>query len=203
MPESTSRKSKAVSIFLVALLVILTVTVSGCTKEAPGTVRIGAVYPLTGSLSTTGADVRNGVLLALDIVNNDYNLDLPLARSEGIDSLNGAKLEIVFGDSQGSPSVGRSETERLIDKEKVVADAINRTGSTDPEAIREALLETNVPGDKLIMPWDGIRFDRVTHQNTLGKGIICQIIEQEYCTVWPRNLATRELVWPMPKWEER
>jgi len=58
----------------------------------------------------------------------------------------------------------------------VLADAINRAGATNPEAIREALLETNIPGDKLIMPWDGVKFDRETHQNTLGKGIICQIV---------------------------
>ena len=80
----------------------------------------------------------------------------------------------------------------------VLADAINRAGSTDSEAIREALLETNMSSDKLIMPWDGIRFDHETHQNTLGKGIICQIIDQEYYTVWPWNLATKELIWPMP-----
>ncbi|NOR78804.1 MAG: hypothetical protein GQ523_10425 [Methanophagales archaeon] len=48
------------------------------------------------------------------------------------------------------------------------------------------------------MPWDGVTFDRETHQNTLGKGIICQIIDQEYYTVWPWNLATKELIWPMP-----
>nr|QNO56906.1 hypothetical protein AAPMNBCG_00006 [Methanosarcinales archaeon ANME-1 ERB7] len=374
--------------------------------------------------ATTGTDVKNGILLAVDIINNEYKIDLPLARTKGIDSLDGAKIEVVFGDSQGSPSTGKSEAERIIEKEKVVAligcyqssvtaeasqiaedkgipflapessapiltqrgfswffrttpndetfvqnfyqflqdiqeekgikieklgivyenslwgpefskyaeqyakgygyqvvenisydsettnvtnevqrlknanpdvvmqasyindaifymqtykdlnfspdailadnagfiepeflqtlgddgnyiltratwskdlaeakplvgtanlmfreryetnmtgnsaraftgmlvlaDAINRAGSTDSEAIREALLETNVPGDKLIMPWDGIRFDHETHQNILGKGIICQIIDQEYYTVWPWNLATKELIWPMP-----
>lgn len=38
-------------------------------------------------------------------------------------------------------------------------DAINRAGSTDPEAIRKALVATNIPGDQLIMTWDHIRFD--------------------------------------------
>jgi len=85
----------------------------------------------------------------------------------------------------------------------VLADALNRAGSTDPEAIREALLETNIPADELIMPWDGVKFDQETHQNTLGKGIICQIIDQEYYTVWPWNLATKEVIWPIPGWEER
>jgi len=85
----------------------------------------------------------------------------------------------------------------------VLADAINRAGSTDPEVIRKALLETNISSDELIMPWDGVKFDQETHQNILGKGIICQIIDREYYTVWPRNLATKEVIWPMPMWDER
>jgi branched-chain amino acid transport system substrate-binding protein len=399
------------------------------TKDAEKAVEIGAIYPLTGSLATAGAEIKNGLLLAVDIINNEYDLDLPLARSRGIDSLNGAKIEIVFGNSEGSSSRGGSEAERLINEKKavaligcyqsavtaeaseiaedkgipfliplssapsltqrgfnwcfrttpndntfihnfyeflqdvqeekgvkieklgivhensawgaefaayaeqyagehgyqvvenvsypadatnvtnkvqrlkdahpdvvmqasyindailymqtykdmnfspdailaddagflepefsknlgddgnyiltratwskdlaevkplagtinemfrvrygadmtgvsaraftgmlVLADAINRAGSTDPEAIREALLETNIPADKLIMPWDGVKFDQETHQNTLGKGIICQIIDQEYYTVWPWDLATNEVIWPMPKWEQR
>jgi basic membrane protein A len=90
-------------------------------KEAEEAIKIGAIYPLTGSLATSGADVKNGILLAVDIINNEHKMDLPLARSKGIDSLDGAKIEIVFGDSQGLPSTGKSEAERLIDREKVVA----------------------------------------------------------------------------------
>ena len=85
----------------------------------------------------------------------------------------------------------------------VLAEAINRAWANNPEAIREALLETDIPGSQLIMPWDGVRFDRETHQNILEKGLICQILEKEYRTVWPENRATREPVWPMPSWKER
>lgn len=81
----------------------------------------------------------------------------------------------------------------------VLADAINRAGSTDPEAIRQALLETDIPGEKLIMPWEGVRFDTDTGQNTLARGIIVQFWDGTYHTVWPWNMASKELVWPMPK----
>jgi branched-chain amino acid transport system substrate-binding protein len=84
----------------------------------------------------------------------------------------------------------------------VMADAINRAGSTDPEAIRKALVATDMPGNKLIMPWKGVKFD-ATGQNTLGQGILTQIIDGKYNTVWPFNLASREVVWPMPKWDQR
>ncbi|RJF96905.1 branched-chain amino acid ABC transporter substrate-binding protein [Noviherbaspirillum cavernae] len=83
-----------------------------------------------------------------------------------------------------------------------LADAINRAGSTDTEAVRKALTETNIPGSKLIMPWKGIKFD-ATGQNVYGSGILVQIIDGKYNTVWPFDLATRDVTWPMPKWDQR
>lgn len=84
----------------------------------------------------------------------------------------------------------------------VMADAVNRAGSTNPEAIRKALTETNIRADNLIMPWKGVKFDS-TGQNTLGRGILVQIINGKYNTVWPFNMAARDVVWPMPKWDQR
>jgi branched-chain amino acid transport system substrate-binding protein len=83
-----------------------------------------------------------------------------------------------------------------------LADAINRAGSTRPEAIQKALRETNIPGDKLIMPWDGIQFDE-TGQNKLGAGIMVQVQGGKYVTVWPFKLASHDVVWPMPPWSKR
>ena len=76
-----------------------------------------------------------------------------------------------------------------------IADAINRAGSTAPEAIQKALRETNIPGDQLIMPWGGIQFDQ-TGQNKLGAGIIVQVQDGKYATVWPFNLASKDVTWP-------
>jgi branched-chain amino acid transport system substrate-binding protein len=84
----------------------------------------------------------------------------------------------------------------------VMADAINRAKSTDPEAIRKALTETNIGADRLIMPWKGVKFD-ATGQNVLGRGILVQIIGGKYNTVWPFEMASREVTWPMPKWDQR
>jgi branched-chain amino acid transport system substrate-binding protein len=83
-----------------------------------------------------------------------------------------------------------------------LADAINRAGSTEPEAIRKALTETDIPGNKIIMPWKGIKFD-ANGQNMYGAGILVQIIDGKYNTVYPLDMATRDVVWPMPKWDQR
>ena len=84
----------------------------------------------------------------------------------------------------------------------VLADALNRAGSTEPEAIRKALVATDMPGNKLIMPWKGVKFD-AAGQNTLGQGILVQIIDGKYHTVWPFDMASLDVVWPMPKWDQR
>ena len=84
----------------------------------------------------------------------------------------------------------------------VLADAINRAGSTAPEAIREALVKTNIPADQLITPWRGVKFDE-TGQNILVDAIVIQYQGAKPYTVWPFNLATKEMIYPIPKWSER
>jgi len=394
-----------------------------------GEIAVGAVYPLSGALASTAKLSRDGIEFAVDIINTRHDLALPLARSEGLPNLGGAKIRVVFGDTQGSPEIGRAETERLITGEKVVAvvgayqsavtatasmaaerlnvpflnpdstsptliqrgfewffratpdddimsknffdflkdletkkgvkvrtvalvcentlwgvdvckferkyakdygyevvaemlyparstdlssevqrlkaarpdvvfmasyisdailytqtmqkldfntqailamdaghvdpaflktvgrsgnyifsrevfsadlgqrkslvrvvnemfkkrtgydlegtsaraftamfvlaDAINRAASAEPAAIRKALRETYLSSDKIIMPWGGVRFDPATGQNVLGRGIIVQIQDLKYWTVWPWHLASRDVIWPMPAWRQR
>ncbi len=85
----------------------------------------------------------------------------------------------------------------------VLAEAMNRAGSSDAEKTRAALRETDIEGDRLIMPWKGVRFDPESGQNTLGGGIIVQVHDGVYRTVWPLDLASKPVVWPMPRWSER
>ncbi len=411
-----------------AVLAFLAVSAAGA-LAADKTVRIGAIYPLTGPAASTGAELKDAITLAADIVNGKYDLDLPLARTQGLTNLGGAKIEVVFGDHQGKPDVGQAEAERMITSEKVVAligayyssvtttvsiaaernripflnpestdptltergfryffrttpfddpfaenffqflndlkkkkgakigsvalvyentnfgtgvasteikyaakygykvatgvayaekgtsavaevqklkgsgadvvmaasytadailyiktfkdlnfapqgilamdagyisdefkktmgkdgdyilsrevwaldlakkkpmvarvneiykkrfgrdmngnsarsftgllvlaDAINRAKSTDPEKIREALEKYTLPGDKMIMPWEGVAFDPKTHQNTKGRGIIVQLVDGQWHTIWPFDLASRDVVWPFPAWDRR
>jgi branched-chain amino acid transport system substrate-binding protein len=393
--------------------------------ENPKVVRIGALYPLTGNIASTGLDCRRGAELAVDIINGKYELDLPLARTEGLPNLGGAKVELVFADTKGEPKNGLAEVERLVTQEHVVgiigayqssvtktasqaaerlkipyvcsdsssptltqrgfkyffrvsphdglfardqfnllrdmekvkkqkvetiavlyentefgsnvgkevnklaqeygyklvadisysanatdvtsevgqlikanpdvlmhasyitdailftktfkemgfrpkamltysgylepaylpavkadgndiivrstfaldlakhkpmigkvnelfkkkfgtdmsenaarsftapfvlADAINRAKTTEPEAVVKALLETNLGPDQVIYPWKGVKFDPETHQNIYAVGILVQVQGQQYVTVWPFDSAASEVVWPLPAW---
>jgi branched-chain amino acid transport system substrate-binding protein len=87
------------------------------------TVRIGAIYPLSGALASTGSEIKAAIELAVDIINNPHPelAGIPLAAGAGLPNLGGAKIEVIFGDSQGKPEVGLSDAQRLIQQEKVVA----------------------------------------------------------------------------------
>lgn len=81
----------------------------------------------------------------------------------------------------------------------VLADAINRAGSTDPEKIRAALAATDLKANQLIMPWDGVKFD-AKGQNQGTKGIFVQTLDGTPKFVWPTDQADAKMVWPRPAW---
>jgi branched-chain amino acid transport system substrate-binding protein len=128
---------------LSALALTLSLSLAAAAFAADQVVRIGAVYPLTGNIASTGLDCRRGVELAVDIINGKYpELNLPLAKAAGIPNLNGAKVEVVFADTKGEPRNGQSEAERLITQEKVVAvigayqSSVTKTASQAAERLR-------------------------------------------------------------------
>ncbi len=84
----------------------------------------------------------------------------------------------------------------------VLADAINLAGSTNPGAIQKALRDTYIPPSQLIMPWTGVKFDD-TGQNVGVRAILQQIQGGEYRTIYPFEVATSEVAYPLPKWSER
>ena len=83
-----------------------------------------------------------------------------------------------------------------------LADAINRAGSTDPEKIRQALVATDIPPEKLIVPWRGIKFGPNGH-NLLSRGILQQVQNGKYCTIYPFEVASCDVLYPMPTWKEK
>src|SRR5271155_2535435 len=81
----------------------------------------------------------------------------------------------------------------------VLADAINRAGSTDPEKIQSALRATGLKPDQLMIGYNGVKFDD-TGQNILASTFLIQLKGKEYVSVWPADRATSKLDWPMKGW---
>jgi branched-chain amino acid transport system substrate-binding protein len=83
----------------------------------------------------------------------------------------------------------------------VLADAINRAGSTDAAKIQQALQETDVKPEALMIGYRGVKFD-ATGQNTLSATYLIQLQGKEYKSVWPSDRATAQLEWPMKGWKK-
>lgn len=88
--------------------VVVTEEPAGEPAEEPAvteTIKIGAIHPLTGPLALDGVQMDNAAKLAVERIN----------AAGGIESLGGAQLELMSGDSEGAPDVGQAEAQRLIE----------------------------------------------------------------------------------------
>ncbi len=82
---------------------------------------IGVIYPFSGASGQIGVDATHAFNTAAEIINGEYDFDLPLARPAGLPGLGGAKVKLVFADHQSDPQKGRAEAERLITQQKACA----------------------------------------------------------------------------------
>ena len=85
----------------------------------------------------------------------------------------------------------------------VLYDALERAKEVTREGLTAALRETNLAiGAAPYIIRDGVKFD-AKGDNSKATTIIMQIRKQQQRIVWPANVATTELVWPMPEWGKR
>ena len=81
----------------------------------------------------------------------------------------------------------------------VMADAINRAGSTDPAKIRDALKATDLKADQMVTGYDGVKFDD-KGQNVLASSLVTQMRGGKYVAIWPKARATDQVVLPYKGW---
>jgi branched-chain amino acid transport system substrate-binding protein len=87
--------------------------------QAP-TLKVGVVHPITGPLAEPGQACRLGAQMAAEAIN----------AAGGVKSLNGMKLELILGDTQTKPDIGRTEAERVINQGAQVLMGSFDSGST-------------------------------------------------------------------------
>ena len=114
-------KSRHVLGLFGAALVAAALSAAASAQEK--TVKIGAVFPMSGNAASAGVHAKAALEVAMDIINNAHPEfgNFPLAKNAGLAGLGGAKVDVVFADNQGSPATGQNQTLRLITEEKVVA----------------------------------------------------------------------------------
>jgi len=87
-------------------------------------------------------------------------------------------------------------TSRVFTAMLVVAEALDRAGSTDGAKLRDALAATKIAGTQTIMPWRGIEFG-ADGQNTLCDPVLIQYLGGKFITIFPADVAAQAPKWPM------
>jgi len=96
-------------LILASFSVLCLASLGPAMARAADDVTVGEVLPLSGPAATQGMQIRTGAEIAAEEIN----------AAGGIQSMGGAKIRLVFGDSKSTPDGGAAETERLITREKV------------------------------------------------------------------------------------
>ena len=112
------------SVFKLGMLVLVLTLIIGLIIPAGAmaakVVKIGVIYPLTGGAAAAGRELRAGAELAAEIANNNMaNVDMSMAQNTGIKNLGGAKIELIFKDHEGNPTLGADLAKKLILDDKV------------------------------------------------------------------------------------
>jgi len=94
---------------VLALTITLATMISVPVQAADTVVKIGNIIPLSGPSASVGQQGKNAREMAVEEIN----------AAGGIKSLGGAKLEMLYADSESKPEKGVAEAERLISTEKV------------------------------------------------------------------------------------
>jgi branched-chain amino acid transport system substrate-binding protein len=107
---------------------------------ADETIKIGVLSPNTGPFAVIGEDVRNGFQLYVDEIGAKAG---------------GAKLELIFEDSQAKPDVGLTKAKKLVESDKAsfVGGIVS---SSVAYALRDYMVEKNVPLVVSVASADGL-----------------------------------------------
>ena len=102
-------KIRLSGLVVLALTFTLAAMIAAPVQAADKVVKIGNIIPLSGPSASVGQQGKNAREMAVEEIN----------AAGGIKSLGGAKLEMLYADSESKPEKGVAEAERLISTEKV------------------------------------------------------------------------------------
>ncbi len=101
-----TKKSLKCSSFSVLYLVTILILTSAFPLPAENTIKIGTLLSLTGDLAAYGKPIRNGAILAVDVINKNGGIL-------------GKRLELVSSDSQTEATAAVDAAQKLVDIDQV------------------------------------------------------------------------------------
>lgn len=104
-----TRQWNRMGVFALAMALAMVFLTGAPAMAGDKIVKIGNIIPLSGPSASVGEQGKNAREMAVEEINS----------AGGIKALGGAKLEMVYADSESKPEKGVAEAERLINTEKV------------------------------------------------------------------------------------
>ena len=101
-----------------------------------------------------------------------------------------------------SAHVGMAASNTYVFLTDVLPRAIKKYGGVDPDALRKAALDVDIPEGGTMLGF-GVKFDGegqpMAGQNERAFPVVIQYIDDKSYVVWPKSQAQREAVLPLPK----
>jgi branched-chain amino acid transport system substrate-binding protein len=101
-----------------------------------------------------------------------------------------------------SAHVGMAASNTYVFMTEVLPRAIRKYGGVDPDALRKAALDTDIPDGGTMLGF-GVKFfgegAPMAGQNERSFPVVVQYIDDKSYVVWPKSQAQREAVLPLPK----
>ncbi|WP_258358581.1 ABC transporter substrate-binding protein [Moorella sulfitireducens (nom. illeg.)] len=151
-----------------------------------GVVGVGGGFSNPVFLQNTG-QLAEGLFIA-----NDWFPEINRAGSKEVNKK--------FKDKYGIDMTGNANTTYAATW--VLADALERAGSTDGNKLREALANTDITSGPATFMYDRIKFDE-TGQNISAQNVIAQVQGGKPMVVWPDKYKIADPKWPVPGWDKR
>ena len=106
-----------------SLLLAAPAILAAGTLRAAAPVKIGVLFPLTGNSAASGQEGKQSVEVGAEIVNTGHPelKGMPIGTTAGLPGLGGARIEPIYVDHRGDPSVAQCLAQRLITNNEVVA----------------------------------------------------------------------------------
>src|SRR3954447_1840554 len=146
-------------------------------------------------------------------VNYIYNTDpisIWLANPKGLDPKLPPVIKMVGeefdklkpGVAIRSAHVGIAASNTYVFLNEVLPRAIKKYGGVDPDALRKAALEVDIPEGGTMLGF-GVKFHgegtQMAGQNERSFPVVIQYVDDKSYVVWPKSQAQREAVLPLPK----
>jgi branched-chain amino acid transport system substrate-binding protein len=153
--------------------------------------------------------LKEGLGADVNYVFNTDPISIWLANPEGLDKklppvikMIGEEFDKVKpGVAIRSAHVGMAASNTYLFMTEVLPRAIKKYGGVDPEALRKAALEVDIPEGGTMLGF-GVKFigegQAMAGQNERSFPVVIQYVDDKSYVVWPKSQAQREAVLPLP-----